>query len=218
MPSHLHPPSRTIRPARILPALLLLALLLTACTSTDSTATSEASFTETDTAFLRGMVPHHGQAVAMARLVPDRAGHPDELGGLADDIIASQESEITTMNGFLEQAGEESVDVADGDGMDEMDHGGDDDMDTDMEMDGVAMSGMMSAEDMTTLTDREGDAFDGLFLEMMIAHHTGAIESAQQVLDAGDGNPEVAVLAEEIIAAQEAEIEQMESWQQEWGV
>ncbi|RDW14255.1 DUF305 domain-containing protein [Paracoccus thiocyanatus] len=45
----------------------------------------------------------------------------------------------------------------------------------------------------------------------MIAHHQGAIDMAQVLLEHGD-NPEMIELAGEIIAAQVGEIEQMTTW------
>ena len=47
-----------------------------------------------------------------------------------------------------------------------------------------------------------------MFLEMMIAHHEGAVQMAQTEL--ADGiNPEARALAQKIIDAQQAEIGQM---------
>jgi uncharacterized protein (DUF305 family) len=45
----------------------------------------------------------------------------------------------------------------------------------------------------------------------MIAHHQGAIDMAEVLLEHGDDD-DMRALAEEIIAAQEAEIEQMTTW------
>ena len=58
--------------------------------------------------------------------------------------------------------------------------------------------------------DFTGDA-DVDFVLGMLAHHRGAVEMAQVVIAHGT-DPEVRALAEEIVAAQEAEIAWMEGW------
>ena len=174
-------------------------LTLAACGSDRSSAGS-AAFNDADVEFLQGMVPHHSQAVAMAELVPDRTDRP-ELNELAETIISTQNEEIEQMNTLLSDAGAEPVEGG-------MDHGG-------MTEGGMTMSGMMDDQQMQDLESAEGQDFELMFLDMMTAHHQGAIEAAEQVLDAGE-NPEVADLAEHIIEAQQAEIEQMATWKEQW--
>lgn len=55
-----------------------------------------------------------------------------------------------------------------------------------------------------------GDA-DIDFARGMIPHHQAAIDMAQIVIEHGK-DPEIRKLAEEIVAAQEAEIKQLEAW------
>jgi uncharacterized protein (DUF305 family) len=189
---------------------LSLALTLSACggsaAPTGTTAATEppasapaAADTEhndADVRFAQGMIPHHRQAVEMAEIAVDRAENP-EVKALAERIQAAQDPEIITLSGLLEAWGAEVP--ADGD-MAGMDHSG---------MAGMSdMSGMMTPEQMDELRNATGAAFDTAFLQMMIAHHEGAVSDAQRELAEGV-NPQAKDLATEIVAAQTAEIEQM---------
>ncbi|KRF33249.1 DUF305 domain-containing protein [Yonghaparkia sp. Soil809] len=59
---------------------------------------------------------------------------------------------------------------------------------------------------------------DAMFTMMMIPHHEQAIEMSELVLGRDDIDPEIVALAEEIIAAQDPEIDLMEDWLDDWGV
>lgn len=57
--------------------------------------------------------------------------------------------------------------------------------------------------------------FDLRFINGMIPHHEGALVMAQDVLQKSQRR-EMKKLAEEIIQAQETEINQMKQWRQAW--
>lgn len=77
------------------------------------------------------------------------------------------------------------------------------------EMDMGGMQGMMSPQQMTELADASGTMFDRMFLEMMIAHHEGAVEMARAEQVDGQ-NPQAMELAAQIEATQVREIQEMQ--------
>ncbi len=86
--------------------------------------------------------------------------------------------------------------------------------------DGTTMSGSMDMQGemdamMQALDGKTGDAFDKAFLEEMILHHQGAVSMAESALK-NSKHQEIKDLAEDIISAQNSEIQQMQSWQQTW--
>ena len=158
-------------------------------------AVSEGS--EADITFAQLMIPQHEQAVQMADMALSQATTP-EVQQLAQQIKDAQDPEIQQMRSWLQSWGApEQMD-----GMDGMDHGS-------MDMGGQSAGGMMSDEDMTALMDAQGADFDQMWLEMMIEHHEGAIQMAETVKSQSQ-NPEVATLADAIIAAQQEEISTMD--------
>lgn len=75
----------------------------------------------------------------------------------------------------------------------------------------------MSMADMNKeLEGLYGDDFDKAFIEMMIAHHEGAVDMAELSADRAK-HDEIKQLSQEIISAQEKEIAEMKQWQVDWG-
>lgn len=154
-----------------------------------------AEFNATDVAFAQGMIPHHGQAVQMAGMALDVSTNP-EVTALAKQIKAAQSPEIEQMTTWLTDWDQT---VPDPNAV--MDHNMDG-------AGGMMMSGMMSAADMARIGNATGTDFDRMFLEMMVLHHEGAIEMAEQEL--ADGKYRATKdLARAVITGQQAEIEEM---------
>lgn len=154
-----------------------------------------AEFNATDVYFAQGMIPHHAQAVQMADMALGVTTNP-EIKALAEQIKAAQSPEIEQMTTWLTDWDQSVPDP--GAAMDDnMGHSG-----------GMMMSGMMSAADMARLGNASGTDFDRMFLEMMIRHHQGAIEMAEQELADGKYQP-TKDLAQAVITGQQAEIGEM---------
>jgi uncharacterized protein (DUF305 family) len=150
-----------------------------------------ASLNVADVEFAQGMIAHHEQAIEMAEIAldPNTQAGPAVVA-LAERIKAAQDPEVTLMTGWLTSAGMSTM----------MDEAGGHSM-SDME-------GMMSVEDMDSMAAMTGGEFDTVWLEMMIAHHEGAISQSETVKSKGS-NPDVLSLADAIIVAQQAEITEM---------
>ncbi|MDK1475475.1 DUF305 domain-containing protein [Streptomyces sp. 549] len=182
------------------------ALVLAACGGEDSADTgsdapsasasageSAGAHNDQDVSFAQGMIPHHQQAVQMSEMAASRAASA-EVKDLASRIEKAQGPEIKTLSGWLKSWGEDVPS-----GMPGMDHG---------DHDASGMPGMMDAEDMDKLMKGSGKGFDTMFLTMMVEHHEGAVEMAEAEKEKGRYGP-AKELADDIISAQTAEIEEM---------
>src|SRR5918998_731762 len=145
-----------------------------------------------DEAFIDAMVPHHQGAIAMAEVALKNAEH-EEIKELSSNIISSQQAEIEELK-FIkkEEFGTSNVP---------------------MEMSQEQMRGMGMMMDSQQLANQK--PFDEAFIDTMIPHHQSAIEMAQVALENSD-NPKIKDLAQNIISAQQREIEQMREWRREW--
>ncbi|MFC4605686.1 DUF305 domain-containing protein [Rhodococcus kronopolitis] len=170
--------------------------------SASTPADSASAHNAADVMWVQMMIPHHQQAVEMAEMVPDRSTNP-ELVALAAQIEAAQGPEIEQMTGWLKDWNAAATDSA----MPGMDHSM---PGTDSAMPGMDHGGMMTAEQMTQLDESTGAAFDQAWLEMMIEHHVGAVDSSQEILTDGQ-SAQVKELAQSIIDGQQAEITQMKA-------
>jgi uncharacterized protein (DUF305 family) len=80
----------------------------------------------------------------------------------------------------------------------------------------VDHSTMSMAEMNEQLEGLSGDEFDKAFIEMMVAHHEGAVDMAQ-LIPSRAKHDEIKTLGEAIITAQTKEIAEMNQWQKDWG-
>jgi len=61
-----------------------------------------------------------------------------------------------------------------------------------------------------------GAAFDQAFIDAMVPHHKSAIEMATAAKEAGLSQPDLVKVADDILATQQLEINQMKDWRGEW--
>lgn len=166
------------------------AMTTSAVAGPSGTSPAEGEHNDADIRFAQEMIPHHRQAVEMAALVPSHSTDPRVID-LAARIQQAQDPEITAMTGWLQAWG---APVPEGTGHSGGHHEG--------------MPGMMTDEQMAELEAAQGAEFDRMWLTMMIDHHEGAVQMAQTELAEGS-DPQARTMAQEIIDAQQAEIEEM---------
>lgn len=185
-------------------ATLTLGVLLSACSNGEQSATDQRSSAaasstaatsvehdDADVEFAQMMILHHQGALDMAVLAEGRA-QSEPVQDLAARIQFAQQPEIDLMTSWLQTWGEQPAEADDS--MGGMDHSGE-------------HTGMADDDQMQQLQDA-GAAFDRMFLEMMIDHHTGAITMSEDYRDRGQ-NEDALELADTIIADQTSEIAEM---------
>ncbi|MCI2423899.1 DUF305 domain-containing protein [Saccharopolyspora sp. K220] len=146
--------------------------------------------------YLRMMIAHHQQAVQLTALSPERAANA-KVRALSERIGAAQGPEISAMQGWLASR---SLDEHGG-------HGG---------HDHASMPGMATPEQLAQLANSRGADFDRLFLQLMIAHHEGALTMATDFLTKGR-DEQVHEMAQDVLVTQQDEINTMRALQTEVG-
>jgi uncharacterized protein (DUF305 family) len=144
-----------------------------------------------DRAFIDAMVPHHRGAVEMAEVALENAEH-QEIRGLAEDIVTTQETEIEELRSIKKaEYGTAQIPSS---------------------IDRRGMEAMGMTEPAELARQRP---FDKAFIDAMIPHHESAIEMASVALNESR-NQQIRDIARDIVNAQEREIARMRSWRQEW--
>jgi uncharacterized protein (DUF305 family) len=145
-----------------------------------------------DERFIDAMVPHHQGAIEMAEVALDNAEH-EEIKDLSRNIVSTQKAEIEQLKTIKkEEFGTSQVPM-------------------EMSKEQMRSMGMM----MNPQHLAQSKPFDEAFINAMIPHHQSAVYMAQLAHEKSK-IPEVKDLAENIVSAQQREIEQMKQWRREW--
>ena len=176
------------RSALLLSALSCVLALAAGCGGEDEDSAAPAGV-PFDRAFIDAMVPHHQDALEMARAAREAGLESPELQQVAADILSTQQSEIDRMLGWREDwYGSIALDP-----------------------DAVEQLGLTPEE---AGMEAHGQASfakpaDAEFASAMIAHHEGAIRMAKLAFDRVE-HDELRELADAIESAQSREIEILE--------
>ena len=140
-----------------------------------------------DVVFLQQMLPHHVQTGTISDLARSKATSL-KVKAIALRIKAAQDQQITRIHDLLGAWGAPTS--AGGSSSDQV-------------------PGMLSDQQIQQLKAATGNAFDQLFLQLMITHQQGAIQMSQTELAKGS-DPQARRLAQDIITGQQVEINQMQ--------
>ena len=158
-------------------------------------------YNEADVAFMQGMIPHHAQAVLMAKMAKTH-GAREDVRILCERILVAQSDEITLMRNWLRDRGQ-FVPAADATHHKHT-------------MNGVAhdmlMPGMLTPEEMVALDKARGPEWDRLFLAGMIKHHEGALSMVDDLFESYGAlqDDDMFKFASDVYADQTTEIDFMQ--------
>lgn len=158
-------------------------------------------YNQADIAFMQGMIPHHAQAVVMAKMAKTH-GAREDVRILCERILVAQSDEITLMRNWLRDRGQ-MVPAADATHHTHSMHGVQHDM---------LMPGMLTPEEMAALDKARGPEWDRLFLLGMIKHHEGALTMVDDLFEAYGAlqDDDMFKFASDVYADQTTEIDFMQ--------
>lgn len=164
--------------------------------------------TSAEAGFARDMQVHHNQGVEVAMIVRDRTDDPD-IRLMAYDVAMTQAQQSGQLYGWLNQWG--------------LSQAGSEPSMTWMARPGSSgaghshmavspaqgrMPGLATAAQIAELSNASGIEAERVFLTLMIAHHRGAVDMAEAVLDR-TSNSSVQAFATAVVKSQTAEIDFM---------
>lgn len=187
------------RRLRLLCMGLIAALVLSACTSSAQSSQRDGNatrvrgdeFNAADVDFLQGVVSHDERTVQLAALAVERVNRR-ELADFAGRVVAARQEETARARGLLSDAGQ----ATDGAGR-------------------PPWPGAVSHEEVQALQARGGGDFERTFVDWLARHQSAAVTAAEVALEQGR-HPRVAAVATQLITGQEAEVAQLQAWQQQW--
>ena len=149
--------------------------------------TNGSTHNSTDVMFAQMMIPHRQQAIEMVDMALNPSRHAsEELRNLASEMKTAQTMEVATLTRLLQQWGEPIS----------MHHHED------------MQDGMLSSDEVSVLSKKQGPTFDQSWARAMIAHHRGAL-SMVRAFDTG-ASLEIQKLNRDIVKAQGQEITLLE--------
>ena len=153
-----------------------------------------SSYVDADINFLQGMIMHHRQAILMSKLAKNRTNNKTILD-LADRINFSQVDEIDFMEAWLKSKNKLQSESKDNHHL----H--------------IKMSGMANETQLKKLKNSIATDFDRLFLQLMIAHHDGALEMVDDLkkYPGSAYDPLLNEFVSDLVNDQAVEIERMNS-------
>lgn len=143
-----------------------------------------------DIDYLNGMIPHHESAVKMAESYLRHGANNDAMKTLAENIITTQNEEISLMNNMIKTIKAENT--------------------------GNENAKKYAEEYVNMMQQGHShnnnyDSIDKMFANGMIEHHQMAVDMSEIILKYGE-DEEVKRLAENIIETQKKEVEEMNNF------
>lgn len=184
---------------------LLAALVLSACADTSSdTSAAEGSqgqgdrsqerpedFNDADVSFLQGVITHGERIVQLSGPAAERVNRR-ELADFARRVAAARREEAARARGLLSDAGHDE----DGPGR-------------------APWAGAVRDDELQALQARGGGDFERAFVEQLIRQQSAAVPVAERALEQGR-HPRVAAVATQLIGGHQADVAQLQAWQQQW--